>query len=155
MSHQLMEPRHFPSGPMLSISQNVCLCFCLFVRLFTFEVPFKGLFAPTSWSQMSKVFRIVESLGKSNGKKWSQIWNFLLIKGVKSLHKKNCSWANFATLSKIFLVLVFLTSFNSLLFCKFCLTSRIFWYWCYYPHRSKDALSPVCGIFLIFLADTV
>ena len=22
-----------------------------------------------------------------------------------------------------------------------------FWYWCYYPHRSKDTLSPVCGIF--------
>ena len=23
-------------------------------------------------------------------------------------------------------------------------------YWCYYPHRSRDALSPVCGIFLTF-----
>ena len=21
------------------------------------------------------------------------------------------------------------------------------WYWCYYPHRSRDALFPVCGIF--------
>ena len=26
---------------------------------------------------------------------------------------------------------------------EFCLTSRIFWY----PHQSRDALSPVCGIF--------
>ena len=23
----------------------------------------------------------------------------------------------------------------------------LLWYWCYYPHRSRDALSPVCGIF--------
>ena len=22
------------------------------------------------------------------------------------------------------------------------------WFWCYYPHRSRYALSPVCGIFL-------
>ena len=26
--------------------------------------------------------------------------------------------------------------------------SRIFcWYWCYYPHRSRDSLCPVGGIF--------
>ena len=43
------------------------------VRLFTFEVPFKRLFAPTSGSRMSKLFRDSESLGKSNEKKWSQI----------------------------------------------------------------------------------
>ena len=23
------------------------------------------------------------------------------------------------------------------------------WYWCYYPHRSRDALSHICGIFLL------
>ena len=23
------------------------------------------------------------------------------------------------------------------------------WYWCYYPHRSRGALSPVCGIFCV------
>ena len=26
--------------------------------------------------------------------------------------------------------------------------STLLCYWCYYPHRSRDALSPVCGIFL-------
>ena len=26
--------------------------------------------------------------------------------------------------------------------------STLLWYRCYYPHRSRDALSPVCGIFL-------
>ena len=61
--------KHRPSGPMLSISRNVRLYICLF----TFEVPFNGLFAPTSRSQMSNIFTDSESLGKSNGKKWSQI----------------------------------------------------------------------------------
>ena len=51
---------------------SVRLCVCLF----TFEVPFNGLFAPTSRSGMSNIFRDSESLGKSKGKKWSQIWTF-------------------------------------------------------------------------------
>ena len=67
---------HRPSGPMLSISQNVHICVCLSVCLFTFEVPFNGLFAPTSQSRMSNIFRDSESLGKSYGKKWSHIWTF-------------------------------------------------------------------------------
>ena len=25
------------------------------------------------------------------------------------------------------------------------------WYWCYYPHRSRDLVSPVCGIFFILI----
>ena len=28
----------------------------------------------------------------------------------------------------------------------FALLAGFFWYRCYYPHRSRDALSPVCGI---------
>ena len=32
-------------------------------------------------------------------------------------------------------------------FGKFRLSSRIFLYWCYYPHRLRDALSPVCRIY--------
>ena len=27
--------------------------------------------------------------------------------------------------------------------------STLLWYRCYYPHRSRDALSPVCGIFFL------
>ena len=49
----------------------------VFVCVFTFEVPFKRLFAPTFRNRMSNIFRDSESLGKSNGKKWSQIWIFL------------------------------------------------------------------------------
>ena len=36
---------------------------------------------------------------------------------------------------------------NISLFCKFCLTSSIFWHRCYYPHRSRHALCPECRIF--------
>ena len=72
-----------PSGLIQSIGRfvrpsvrlSVCPSVCLFVRLFTFEVPFNGLFAPTSRSWMSNIFRDSESLGKSNGKKWSYILN--------------------------------------------------------------------------------
>ena len=32
-------------------------CVCLFVRVFTFEVPFKHIFAPTSQRRMSKILR--------------------------------------------------------------------------------------------------
>ena len=56
-----------------SICPSVCLFVRLSVRVFTFEVPFNGLFAPTSRSRMSNIFRDSESLGKSNGKKWSHI----------------------------------------------------------------------------------
>ena len=45
---------------------------------------FNSLFVPTSQSPMSKHLRFLKSLGKSNGKKWSQIWELLLIKGEKS-----------------------------------------------------------------------
>ena len=33
----------------------------------------------------------------------------------------------------------------------------LFWYWCYYLHRGRDLMSPVCGIFPHFqlLADMV
>ena len=55
---------------------------------FTFEVPFNGLFAPTSRSRMLNIFRDSEFLGKSNGKKWSNIWIFLFGSGQKLPRKK-------------------------------------------------------------------
>ena len=55
---------------------SVCLFVDVYVHVFTFEVPFNGLFSPTSRSRMSNIFRDSESLGKSNGKKWSHIWTF-------------------------------------------------------------------------------
>ena len=44
---------------------------------------------------------------------------------------------------------------SGLTFEHFCLLilpwSTLLWHRCYYPHLSKDALSPVCGIFLCVL----
>ena len=66
---------------------NKCVRLC--VCLFTFEVPFNGLFAPISRSRMSNIFWDSESLGKSNGKKWSNIWIFLFGNGLKLPRKKS------------------------------------------------------------------
>ena len=90
-----------------------------FFGLLRFSVFFNCLFDPTSRSRMSNIFRDSESLGKSNGKKWSNIWTFLFGSGLKSP-----------------LILPW---------------STLLWHRCYYPHRSRDALSPVCGIFPIIL----
>ena len=114
---------------MLSISRNVRLSVCLSVRLcvclFTFEVPFNVLFAPTSRNRMSNIFRDSESLGKSNGKKWSNIRTFSFGSGLKTPRKK-----------KFFFLLILPWSI-------------LLWHRCYYPHQSRDALSPVCGIFFL------
>ena len=72
----------------MSVCPSVRLSVCPSVRLFTFEVPFYGLFAPTSQSRMSNIFRDSESLGKSNGKKRSQIWTFLFENCLKLQRKK-------------------------------------------------------------------
>ena len=55
-----------------------------FLHFFHFEVPFNGLFAPTSRSRMSNIFRDLKFLGKRNGKKWSNNWTFLFESGLKS-----------------------------------------------------------------------
>ena len=88
--------KHRPSGPMLSISlfvrPSVRLYACppvrLSVCLFTFEVPFNGLFSPTSQSRMSNIFRDSESLVEKNGKMWSQIRTFLFENCLKLPCKK-------------------------------------------------------------------
>ena len=64
--------------------KSICPSVCPSVRVFTFEVPFNGLFAPTSRRRMSNIFRDSESFGKSNGKKWCQIWTFLFENCLKS-----------------------------------------------------------------------
>ena len=51
-----------------AFSKSICPYVCPL-----FEVPFNGLFAPTSRSRMSNIFRDLQSLGKSNGKKWCHI----------------------------------------------------------------------------------
>ena len=127
--------KHRPSGPMLSISRNVRLSVCPSVRLsvcvFTFEVPFNGLFAPTSRSRMSNIFKDSESLGKSNGKKWSQIWTFLFEDCRKS-PRKNSFFLHF------FGLLRFSVFFNGL----FAPTSRI---WMSNIFRDSESLGKSNG----------
>ena len=76
---------------------SVCLSVCPFVcsRLRY------HLFAPTSRSGMSNIFRDLESLGKSNGKKWSQIWIFKFESGLKLPNKKLYILADFALQTKV------------------------------------------------------
>ena len=69
--------------------------FLHFFGLLPFSVFFNGLFAPISRSQMSNIFRDLESLGKSKGKKWSQIWTFLFENCLKSPRKKKLIFSHF------------------------------------------------------------
>ena len=66
--------------------KSICPSVCLSV--YPLSVPFKRLFAPTSQGWMSNIFKDSESLGKSNGRKWSQIWTSLFGSGLKLLNKK-------------------------------------------------------------------
>ena len=90
-----------------SVCPSVCLCVCVSVCVFTFEVPFHGLFAPTSRSRMFNIFRDSESLGKTNGRKGSQIWTFLFENCLKSPRKKSFFFTFFGLLR-------FLVFFNGL-----------------------------------------
>ena len=64
-----MSGKKNPEQKMSALWANVRPYVCLFVRLFTFEVPFKRLSTPLPEVGCPNL----ESLGKSNGKKWSLI----------------------------------------------------------------------------------
>ena len=178
---------------MLSISRNVRLSVRPSVRLsvclFTFEVPFNGLFAPTFWSWMSNIFRDSESLGKSNGKKWSRIWTFLfenclkpprnyiyffllILRPVSVSRLYNDMRRLYWDMRRLYndmrrlywdmrrLYWDMRRLYNDMRRLYWDMRwsymmrvlgyswSTLLWHRCYYPHRSWDALSPVCGIFL-------
>ena len=80
------------------------------------------IFAPISKVQCPNFLDFWNSLRKVMEISGLRFWKLLLIKGVKSLRKKKKYFG------------------------KFCL-AWFFWYMCYYPHRPRDALSPVCVIF--------
>ena len=69
---------------------SVCVCVRLSVHFWgTVLNVNNGLFAPTSQSWMFNIFRHSESLGgKSNGKKWFNIWTFFFGNGLKLPRKK-------------------------------------------------------------------
>ena len=87
-----MFSKHRPSGPMLSISQNVRLSVCLSARPSVCSLVRYRLtvFLPPLPKVGCQIFfRDLESLGKSNGKKWSNIWTFLFESCLKSPRKKS------------------------------------------------------------------
>ena len=157
MSHIFKASALWANAFYKSICPYACLSVCVFVCVFTFEVPFQRLFAPTSLSQMSKIVRDSESLGKSNGKKWSPIWKLFVITRVKLLREKSLFLGEFGA--------GYYTTRIRRLYNKDqevtqqgpggyiarirTLSAGFFWYRCYYPHRMRDALSPVCRIFQI------
>ena len=100
-----------------SVGKKLFMDFCFLFHLFT---PFKRILVPTSQSPLSKLFIFSESLGKSNGMKWSQIWKIFAHEGCEiAAPKKDFFPANFALLE------------------------GFFWYRCYYLHWLRDSLSPV------------
>ena len=95
---QLCFSKHRPSGPMLSISRNVCLSVCPSVRLFVCSLlryRLNVFLPPLPEVGCPIFFRDSESLGKSNGKKWSQIWRFLFGSGLKLPRQKNLDFCWF------------------------------------------------------------
>ena len=134
---------------------SICLCVCVCVCVFTFEVPFKRLFAPISRSRMSNIFRDMKSLGKSNGKKWSQIWTFLFGTGLKSLNKKIVVLADFALQNMVETTLPDgLETSGQRAYRKFLHISRLFEFFCFgwfFPFFKKIGFlgilgPPYCGI---------
>ena len=89
--------------------------FFTFFGLLRFSVFFNGLFVPISWSRMSNIFRDSESLRKSIGKKWSQIWTFFFENCRKSPRKKKFFFLTFSLLRYRF----FFTFFGLLRFSVF------------------------------------
>ena len=108
-----------------SAQRSVCLSVCLCVRLFTFEVPFTHLFAPTSQSRISNTFRDSESLGKSNGKIWTFfVWKWSII----AKQKKSFFLADFSLQNKVETTLPNgLETSGRRAYREFCHISRCFW----------------------------
>ena len=76
---------------------SVCLLVCGSVGLFTFEVPFNGLFAPTSRSQMSNIFLRFGILGEKYWKEVASHLNIFVWKWSKvASQKKVYFFADFA-----------------------------------------------------------
>ena len=114
--------------------------FLLFFHLLRFLVFFNSLFAPTSRSRMSNILRDSESLEKSNGKKWSQIWTFLFENwDSESLGKSNGKkWSNIW-------IFLFGSGLKSPRKKKFFLLlilpwSTLLWHRCYQRHRPIQSI---------------
>ena len=98
--------------------------------------PLKHLFAPISQSPMSKLFRNSESLGKSNGKKLSQIVRLLHLNDVRLQRAIFFIW-QFFPYPQDFLVLVPVSASV-----ERCFVSRLLDFLCVMCHMSQ--LHAIC-----------
>ena len=133
-----------------------CPCVCSSVRVFTFEVPFKRLFAPTYRSRMSNIFRDLELLGKSNGKSGLRLEHCCLEVVLNcQTKKKNFFWADFALQKKVETTLLDgLETSGQRAYHLFRHISRSYWVfasWMIISNKKKKLLlgilgPPYCGI---------
>ena len=93
------------------------------LTFFTFEVPFNGFVPPLPEIRCPIFLEIQNPWGKVMERSGLTFEHFCL--EVVLNHR-----------AKYFFFFLLILPWSPLL-----------WHWCYYPHRSRDALSPVCGIF--------
>ena len=90
-----------------------------------------------------KIPYIFYKIQNFQGPPWASIIASCLIKLLRT--------GPFCHISRLFWVFAFLVIFS--VFQKKMVFgyswSTLLWHRCYYPHRSRDTLSPVCGIFLL------
>ena len=108
-----------------SICPSVRLCVCLV----TFEVPFNGLLPPLHEVGCPIFLEIRNPWGK-----------IIERSGLTFEHFRFEVVSNRRAKKSFFLLIL--------------PWSTLLWHRCYYPHRWRDALSPVCGIFFKVLWDT-
>ena len=143
---------------IFSLNRFVCLSVCPSVRLsvcvFTFEVPFKRILPPLPKVGCPIFLEIRNPWGKVMERSGLIFEHFCLKIVKKRRAKKTFFFADFAGLFQwggyittwggyieiwggyIGMMRVLAYSWSTLL-----------WHRCYYPHRSRDSVSPVCGIF--------
>ena len=96
----------------------------VFKNFFSFLHSVKMSFCPHfAKSKVQNFWTFQNPWGTKMEKTGLRIEKLLLIKGVKLSRKK-----------KVFFSL-----------CQILSYQHDFFYWCYYPHRSRDSFSPVCG----------
>ena len=164
--------KHHPSGPMLSISQNVRVSVCSLMRyrLNVFLPPLlkvgcsKFLEIRNPWGKvMERSGLRFEHFSLEVVQNRRDIFFFFRFCNTKHVENHAFRWMRDLWSKGISLILAYLQMFLSFCvledFLRFSKKwvfgyswSTLPWYKCYYPHRSRDALSPVCGIFFLFLS---
>ena len=141
----------------LCVCVSVCLCVCslLRYRLNVFLPPLPEVGCPIVLeirNPWGKVIKEVVSGLKIFVWKWSKIALQNMVETTLPDELETSgrrAYRKFWHISRRFWVFVFWMNFS--VFQKNWVFgyswSTLLWYRCYYPHRSRDALSPVCGIF--------